>query len=165
VRLAERDKEQREATAKAEETKVLASWAEKVTAIKQSVPDFAEKIDASPVQVAPYVRDAILDSEVGPRMLLHLAENKAEAEALGRMSAVRALKEIGKLEEKYLKGAPKAEPKAEPKAPEVEISKAPAPINPLKGASAPLEAPVNAQGEYVGTYAQWKALRKAGKIH
>jgi len=133
------------------------------------VPDYIEKINAATVLVSEQVRDAIIESDVGPRILYHLAENPQDAERIGKLNVRGAIKEIGKLEAKYTKVEVKAEPKAEPKteakpAGTVEISKAPAPISPLKGASTSIEAAVDSNGVFHGTYAQWKAQRKAGKI-
>jgi hypothetical protein len=46
-----------------------------------------------------------------------------------------------------------------------EISRAPAPINPLKGGDASTAvSSVDSKGEYHGTYAEYKAKRKAGLI-
>ena len=164
--LAKRDKATRDDAARVEIEKQVVSWKSRVTEIQGEVPDYAERINASPVVVSDQVRDAIIESEVGPRLLLHLADNPEVGERLKKMTVLRALKEIGRLEAQYVKAAPKekAEPKAEPKK-EVEVSKAPAPITPLKGANAAADVKINAQGEFTGTYAEWKAQRKAGKIH
>lgn len=166
VKESEREKARQDALAKAESDKSIASWKERVAEMQKEVPDYAEKINAATVMVSEEVRDAIIDSEVGPRILLHLAEKPEDAERIGKLTIRRALKEIGKLEAQY---TPKAEAKPEPKAEAkpagtVEISKAPAPISPLKGASAAVESTVDSNGVFHGTYAQWKAQRKAGKI-
>ena len=161
LRLAAREQAQRQELGRS-------AWKEGVTEVTAEVPDYQARLDKSTVLIANEVRDAVIDAgKVGPRILLHLADNPDYTASLGKMPLVRALKEIGKLEDKYSKPAPKAEPKAEPKEEpkkEVEVSKAPAPIAPLKGANASADAPINAQGEFTGTYDQWKALRKAGKI-
>ena len=157
LRLAAREQAQRQEGARS-------AWKEGVTEISKEVPDYQARLDKSTVLIANEVRDAIIDSgKVGPRILLHLADDQEFTASLAKMPLVRALKEIGKLEDKYSKPAPKAEQKEEAKK-EVEVSKAPAPIAPLKGANAPADASVNAQGEFTGTYADWKAQRKAGKI-
>ena len=77
------------------------------------------------------------------------------------MSTIKALKEIGRLEAKY--EADKEKPKE--KAKTVATSKAPAPISPLKGGkSAGADVLVDTNGEFYGSYAQWKAARLANKI-
>jgi hypothetical protein len=66
-----------------------------------------------------------------------------------------------------LEVAAKAAPKSEPDTkvvPKVEISKAPAPISPLKGGSPVVDVPVDSNGEFKGSFAKYKELRTAGKI-
>lgn len=163
-KLAERDKTQREAAERVEQEKLADSWKSRVVELKKEVPDYDDIIGASQVKVHNAVRDAIFESEAGPRILIHIAQTDGEAERLAKMTVTRAVKEIGKLEDKFLKKPePKAEQKQEPKK-EVEISKAPAPITPLKGASSPVELPIDAKGEWTGTYKQFKEAVNAGKI-
>lgn len=163
-KLAERDKTQREAAERVEQEKLADSWKSRVVELKKEMPDYEDIISASTVKVHNAVRDAIFESEAGPRILIHIAQTDGEAERLAKMTVTRAVKEIGKLEDKYLKKPePKAEPKQEPKK-EVEISKAPAPITPLKGASSPVELPIDAKGEWTGTYKQFKEAVNSGKI-
>jgi hypothetical protein len=78
------------------------------------------------------------------------------------MTAIKALKEIGRLEAKF-----EAEQESKPKnvAKAVSQSKAPAPISPLKGGkSAGADVLVDTNGEFYGSYAQWKAARLANRI-
>lgn len=165
--LKERDDRDAEKRTIAERERVAKAWGERQAATKAEIPDYEATISASSVAVSDEVRDAILDSDVGPRILYHLAKNPDEAKALGDLSVRAALRKIGKLEAQLEKAAPVAEAKApeKPAAAATEISRAPAPISPLKGANAPIEPPVNAAGEYVGDYATWKRLRAEGKIH
>jgi hypothetical protein len=88
--------------------------------------------------------------------LYHLAENEDFAKKFSDMPLPQALKELGKLEARY---AP-----SEDKAVAVRKSKAPPPINPIKGTSGAIDTPINDKGEFTGTIQQWKELRKAGKI-
>ena len=130
---------------------------------RKTVEDYDDVVDAAAdagVMISNVVREAMLDSEFYPQILYHLASNVEEAKAIAKMSPVQAVRAIGKLEAKF-EGTPVA--KAAPvKA--VEVSKAPPPISPLKGGSAKPEAPINSNGEYVGDFQTWKAMRKAGKI-
>jgi hypothetical protein len=48
--------------------------------------------------------------------------------------------------------------------PVVGKSKAPAPINPLRGAVNTVDANVDADGNFHGSFQQWKAARMAKKI-
>jgi chromosome segregation ATPase len=149
---------QAEAQVKAQEAqqKVLSTWSERINEAKSELPDYDEMVASSDVVVHDVIRDAILDSDVGPRILYHLAENEDFAKKFSDMPLPQALKELGKLEARY---AP-----SEDKAVAVRKSKAPPPINPIKGTSGAIDTPINDKGEFTGTIQQWKELRKAGKI-
>jgi len=154
--LRERDIQEAERRAAEARDKMLKSWQERLETTKREVPDYQEMIDSSDVMVSDQVRDAILESEVGPRILYHLAENPEFARKLSDMSVISALREIGKLEAKY-------EVTSKPTTPVVK-TKAPAPINPLKATGSALDNPIGTDGQFYGTYQQWKEARRAGKI-
>ena len=117
---------------------------------------------SSPVQVNDAVRDAILESDVGPQILYELASNDELAEKITKLSPINALREIGKLEARFEDASKNAAPKTVKTA--SEKSKAPAPINPLKATSGALNTKIGSDGQFHGTYAQWKEARRAGKI-
>ena len=156
-----RDRDAAEAKRKQEEAEAAKNreWADRVAKAKAELPDFEDMVASSDVVVSNEVREAIMESEVGPQLLYHLAENPEVAESLAKMSAIKALREIGKLEAKLEKSEAKPEVKTV-----AAKSNAPAPISPIKATSAATDVPVNADGQFHGTYAQWKAARKAGKI-
>lgn len=164
-KLAERDKKAAEEKERAAQTERAKSWDERFKATEAEIPEFKAKLDASPVKLTRELAAAVLESPVGPRILLHFAENPTEADRIIGLTVGQMLREVGKIEARLEKPVAKetvtAEPKAEAK---VEISQAPAPINPLKGNGAAVEQPFNSKGEFVGTYAQWKAGREEGKI-
>lgn len=149
---------QAEANVKAQEAqqKVLSTWTERINEAKTELPDYDEMVASSDVVVHDVIRDAILESDVGPRILYHLAENEDFAKKFSEMPLPQALKELGKLEAKYTS--------AEERSVAVRKSKAPPPINPIKGTSGAIDTPINDKGEFTGTIQQWKELRKAGKI-
>ena len=156
-RLAEQQRQAEEAKAQAERQKTLNEWAKKVESAKAELPDFEEMVSsATDVIIPDHVRDAILESDVGPKILYHLAENAELAKEMSSWSPIKALREIGKLEAKL--EAPKAESK-----PAAVKSKAPEPIQPIR-ANGKADLPLTANGEFHGTYQAWKAARKAGKI-
>jgi len=113
-------------------------------------------VASSDVVVSDQVRDAILDSDVGPKILYHLAENPEIATRISGLPLSSALREIGRLEARF-------EKTAEAPKPAVRKSNAPAPINPIRGGSN-VEVPIDSNGNFNGTPQQWKELRKAGKI-
>lgn len=153
---------------KERQEKVVTTWRERVAATEKEIPDYQEKISKADVKVSNDVRDAILESDVGPQILYHLADHPEEAERIGKLTVGGAIKAIGRLEAKFEKASEKEpvkqESKSELPAPVAEVSKAPAPIAPLRGASKPVETRVDSNGVYHGTYAQYKKDRAAGKI-
>ena len=161
--LKERDRQEVERKAAEERQKVMDAWAQKVEAAKAELPDFDDMIQSSDVVVTDPVRDAILESDIGPQILYHLAENPEIAEKLAKASVSSALRQLGKLEAK-LEKAVEEQPEKQPSKPVVKKSNAPEPIKPLRGSSAATDIPVDSDGQFHGTYQQWKAARMAGKI-
>ncbi|HQU07387.1 MAG TPA: hypothetical protein PL140_09165 [Ferrovaceae bacterium] len=152
--LKERDRQEQERQAQEARQKVLDSWTKKLEEAKQELQDFDEMVASSDVTVSDQVRDAILESDVGPKILYHLAENPEIATKINAMSVTGALREIGKLEARF-------ERKEEPATKTVaNISKAPPPINPLKGVGAVPDVSDTDKMDYK----QWKEMRRAGKI-
>ena len=155
--LEQRDRQEAEAKVAQERQKVIQTWASKVQQAKAVLPDFDDIVASSDVVIQDDIRDAILESDVGPQILYHLAENDEVAKKIAGLSAKQALREIGKLEARFEVKETKSQ-----SAPTVR-SKAPAPINPLRGSN-PADTPMSANGEWHGTFQAWKDARKAGKI-
>ena len=156
--LAERDRQVAQQREQEAQQKIIQSWAQKVQAAKAELPDFDDLVASSDVVVNNAVRDAILESDVGPKILYHLAENNDLAIKIASLSPNAALREIGKLEARF-----EAKPETAQTAPVVR-SKAPAPIQPIRGGQGKPDVPISANGEFHGSYQAWKAARKAGKI-
>jgi hypothetical protein len=160
--LKDREIAEQQKLAEQERNKVVENWNDKVKQAKKSINDFDDVVSNSTVVVSDAIRDAILESEVGPQILYHLASDDDYANSVAKMPAIKALKEIGRLEAKF-EAEKEAKPKKEAKT--VATSKAPAPISPLKGGkSAGADVLVDTNGEFYGSYAQWKAARKANRI-
>ena len=132
--------------------KVINTWNQRLDAVKSELPDFEKMVASVDVRVSNEVRDAILESEVGPRILYHLAENPEIAKKVSNSSIITALREIGKLEARFEKTEPTKT---------VAVSKAPAPISPIKATSS--EQAVISDTDKM-TYAQYKAMRQANRI-
>ena len=157
--LAKRDQEERNRRVDQEHQKIISSWAQKVTAAKSEMPDFDDMVASSDVVVPDHIRDAILESDSGPRILYELADNAELAKKIANMPANAALREIGKLEARF-----ESKTETKPSNP-VGKSKAPPPINPIRGtAGNSMNVEVDSSGAFHGTYQAWKAARKAGKI-
>ena len=156
--LVKRDQEERDRRADQERQKIISSWSQKVATAKAEMPDFDDMVASSDVVVPDHVRDAILESDAGPRILYELAENAELAKKITGMSPNAALREIGKLEARF-------ESKTETKQSNpVGKSKAPPPINPIRASGNAMGVQVDANGAFHGTYQAWKEARKAGKI-
>ena len=153
-RIAEMKQEEAKAKEAVERQKVIDQWTQKVEKAKAELPDFDDIVASSDVVVNDDIRDAILESDVGPQILYHLAENDEVAKKIAGLSPKQALREIGKLEARFEKTEP---------AQTVAKSKAPAPINPIKS-SGKADLPISANGEFHGSYQAWKAARQAGRI-
>ena len=139
----------------AERAIVIETWNKKLEATKTELPDFDDMVASSDVVVSDQVRDAILESDVGPRILYHLAENQELAEKISKSSLITALREIGKLEAKFEKTEPKEVKTVAQK------SKAPAPINPIKAGTS--EQVIVTDTDKM-TFQQYKAMRQAKRI-
>ena len=161
--LKQRDAEEAGRKAKEAQEKVLQSWNEKIAKAKADLPDFDAMVQSSTIVVGDEIRDSILESDVGPQLLYFLASDEDYAKKLTEMPVVKALREIGKLEAKFEAKAEKS-PKAEKVRETVSSSKAPEPIKPLSGGKVGKDVMIDTNGEFHGTYAQWKAARQAGKV-
>lgn len=157
-RIADMKRQEAEAKEAEQRQKIITEWTAKVEKAKASLPDFDDIVASSDVVVNDDIRDAILESEVGPQILYHLAENDEVAKKIAGLSPKQALREIGKLEARF-----EAKPEVEKPAPIVK-SKAPAPITPIRGGKGTPDIPMGSDGVFYGTAAQWKELRRAGKI-
>lgn len=156
--LLKREQEVKQKEVEAKREKVISTWQQKLEATKAELPDYEVMVASSTVSVNDTVRDAILESDVGPRILYELASDDELAEKLTGLTTAGALKLIGKLEAQFEKTDAPA--KAEKKTVAAK-SKAPEPIRPLKSTSG--VADVGMDGNDM-SYQQWKAARQAGKI-
>jgi hypothetical protein len=156
-RLQEEKQKEVQAKAAAEHAKLIDAWGQRVKAAKAEMPDFDDMVNSTDVTVSNEVRDAIFESDVGPRILYHLAENPDFAVKLQGMTLTAALRAIGRLEAQYEKTEPQTKPV-------VGKSKAPAPINPIRSAANGRDVNLTSDGQFHGSYQAWRAARLAGKI-
>jgi len=156
-RMNEEKQKEVQAKAAAERDKVINVWADRVKAAKSEIPDFDDMVGSADVTVSNEVRDAIFESEVGPRILYHLAENPEIATKLQGMTLTSALRHIGRLEAQFEKTEPQTKPV-------VGKSKAPSPITPIRSAANGRDVNLTGDGEFHGSYQAWRAARLAGRI-
>ena len=156
--LVRREQEVKQKEVEAKREKVISTWQQKLEATKAELPDYEDMVASSTVTVNDTVRDAILESDVGPRILYELASDDEMAEKLSTMTTSSALKLIGKLEAQFEKT--EAPAKAERKSVAAK-SNAPEPIRPLRSTGGVADVAID--GEKL-SFQQWKAGRLAGKI-
>ena len=156
--LARREQEAKQKEAEAHKAKVIQTWQQKLEATKAELPDYEDMVASSTLTVNDTVRDAIIESDIGPRILYELASDDDLAEKLSNLSTAGALKLIGKLEAKFEKTAEPA--KAEKKTVAAK-SNAPEPIRPLRSNGGVADVAIDPEGM---SYQQFKAARRAGKI-
>ena len=132
-KLMERDKAEAERKAQEARAQFEQDWAKRVDATRKELPDFDDMVQSSEVSISDPVRDAIMESDVGPKILYHLAENPEFAHELGKKSVISALREIGKLEARFEAKKPESASEPETKPTVAKSSKAPAPISPKIG--------------------------------
>jgi hypothetical protein len=161
--LLRRDAEEAQRKAQEAETKRAEAWNQKLEQARSKLDDFDRIVQSSTVVVSDEIKKAILESDIGAEILYELASDEEYATKIAEMDSVKALKEIGKLEAK-LEAKAEKKPKAEKIRETVQSSKAPDPISPLTGGKAGADVLVDTNGEFYGTYAQWKAARQAGKV-
>jgi len=156
--LVKREMEVRQKEAETQKQKVIQTWQQKLEATKAELPDYEDMVASSTVAVSDPVRDAIIESDVGPRILYELASDDELAEKLTTMSVSSALKLIGKLEAKFENT--EAPAKAEKKSVAAK-SNAPEPIRPLRSTGGVADVAID--GEKM-SFQQYRAARLAGKI-
>ena len=77
---------------------------------------------------------------------------------LTALPPAKRMLEFGRLEER-LRGQTSAPPPATTRVP-----KLPEPVRPVTSTSGQTDDHINSQGQFTGSYAQWKALRSSHKI-
>lgn len=104
-------------------------WQERSKEFSKDHPDFeAVVFGAEYLFTSDAVAELIADSEIGPQLAYHLAQNPDEERRISQLSAAAAGREIGKLEAKLTPAAEtKADPDASAQPPEKRVTKAPAP--------------------------------------
>ena len=96
--------------------------------VNEKYPDLAERAESiAHVQMPDGMGDAIAESEFGPDILNHFADNPKDFERIAALSPSAAIREVGRLEAR-LEGAAKPAPAAVQKP-----SAAPAPLKPVGG--------------------------------
>jgi hypothetical protein len=163
--LANRDKEVEQKTQREAQVKAEQSWHGRIQVAMEKHQDFETKLEMNDDTVElihkSRMREAIVESEIGPEIVYELCSNPAEAKRIAALPGYKQAAEIAKIEERLTAAAPKADPKdpadeddkgdpdekGDPKADPTrnadgtfkakkEPSKAPPPISPVGGGAA-----------------------------
>jgi hypothetical protein len=108
----------------------------RVNKFVESHPDYQETLEKADLTLAIPLLQYIRESDLGPDLALHLSKNVEIAERLNRLSPIKALAELGKIEAKL---APAKVDEPKPSSRQPETSKAPAPITPIDGKKEPVQ--------------------------
>lgn len=155
-----------EAQQQAEAEAIGAAFIERRKEFEKAHPDFEAVLEDSELIIPDAGLQYIAESEIGPELAYFLAQpgNKETAERLSKLSPRRVIAELGKLEARLEEAAKAKEPsKVPPAQPTRQVSRAPAPIQPLSGDAATPVQKDPSQMTFQELHAHREAERKAGK--
>jgi hypothetical protein len=118
--LTEREQRQQAERETAERRKTADSWTKRIAAATVEMPDFEEVLASSDVPMTPPMQQAIMESDIGPKLAYYLANNPDEAEKIAGMSPIGAIRTLGRIEERLASAKP-----------EVKTTNAPPPLKPI----------------------------------
>jgi hypothetical protein len=104
--LSQREQQQRAAREATERTKTVDSWNKRIAAATAEMPDFEEVLASSDVPMTTPMQQAIMESDIGPKLAYYLANNPDEAEKIAGMSPIGAIRTLGRIEERLATAKP-----------------------------------------------------------
>lgn len=158
-----RKSQQDRAREQAEET--ASTFATRQTEFSKVTLDYEEVIGDSELNIPNAGMQYLVESEMGPQLAYHLAKKPDVAERLSRLSPARVIAELGKLEARLEDAKTVAKPNGDKPNGEAadttqtprQVSRAPAPIQPLSGDAA---TPVNKDPAQM-SFQELRAFRQA----
>jgi hypothetical protein len=95
------EKEKAAERSKESQAQAAREFKKRAESAAKEIPDFIDVIEsAEDVHITSAMGEAIAESEIGPRILYHLAKNPAEAERIAGLSRNGQLMAIGKIEDR-----------------------------------------------------------------
>lgn len=143
---AEAAKREAETISQRESAVIAEAWTAQVAEAKGKYADFDQVALANDLTVTKAMGELIMTSDAGPDVLYYLGQNRALAAQIAAMNPAEAARVIGRIEERVMSQAPK--PRTE--------TKAPAPINPVRGSAGASRNPENM------SYVEWVKWRENG---
>jgi hypothetical protein len=144
--LTEREKRQKEERENHERQQVQTTWAKRVSEATVEMPDFEEVLASSEVPMTGPMQDAIMESDIGPKLAYFLANNPDEAIKIANMPPISAIRALGRIEERL-----QTQPVKKP-------TSAPEPIKPV-GARATVKKNPGQMSD--AEYAKWRKQGRA----
>jgi len=111
---------------------------EAITKVAKEFPDYAEVVGDCDIDMPPHITVYLAtNGEAGVRLGYHFAkpENRAEYDRIAKLSPIRAIAELGKLEDRLAKPKAKDPKPEEGTAADRTVSRAPSPITPLNASA------------------------------
>ena len=125
---------------------LTASWESKRKEAQKDLPDYDEVLEDSTSLVSDAMQQAIVSSDIGPRIAYYLAKNPEDTDRIYRMKPVQAAMEIGKIEAKLVSNGTGQR----------RVSNAPAPARPIGGGGGSRKDP---EKMTMAEYAAWRASK------
>jgi hypothetical protein len=149
---------------KAQAQEAVNAFVDRRDAYFEAHPEIEEALSKSEIDFPDAGMQYIVESEKGMELMAHVLQNPDVAERLSKLSPNRVIAELGKLEARLEDAAkPKDAPKGDP-APQNtrQVSRAPAPIQPLSGDAATVAHKDPSQMTFQELRALREAERRAG---
>lgn len=143
--LSEREQRQAAEREAAARKQTADSWSSKVEKATADMPDFEDVLSSSDVPMTDVMQQAIMESEIGPKLAYYLATKPEEAIKIAQMAPIRAVAALGRLEERL-----------ETQKPAVKTTSAPPPIQPVGSRAAVSKDPGKMSD---AEYAKWRKAR------
>jgi hypothetical protein len=122
----------KEQEAKAEKTQREQTWDDKLKTARDKYSDYNEVMAEATFNISPAMHEAIMTADLGPDVAYYLAQNQEDATRIAKLSPMAAAREIGKIEGYIAELEAEGEEQAEDTEPEKPVTKAPAPLKPIK---------------------------------
>jgi len=120
-------KRQTDERTKAEQNLMVKAFEARLEKAREKYPDFKEVVGRADANVPPYIQQYMVESDFGGDLGYYFAKNPDVFEGLTKLSPIKAIAAIGKLETQW----EKKEPTAKVETPVIPKAGAPAPIKPL----------------------------------
>lgn len=99
-KLTEREQRDQERRQQEQGAKTTEAWNKRLADVRKEVPDYDDVIESADVVITHAMGQAIMDSDLGPKIALYLARNPEEAERLASLPATSVARAIGRIEAK-----------------------------------------------------------------